>query len=101
MKLTKREAIRECKKLWEEIEESELSKIDFLNSPDGEKWADKNYGNDCPLCEYTGFLSCQKCPLKTQYEKDCCDLGFRDLDANLKGEISLPSFFEAVRGLKE
>ncbi len=101
MKLAKRKAIRECKRMWlgkNGIKESGLSKFAFLDSPDGKKWEDKGYVNDCPLCEYCEKfrfdLTCTKCPLKAQYGKRCCELGFRD-------EISSPSFFEAVRGLKE
>jgi len=90
----RREAIRECKKLWEEIEKSRLSKMGFLNSPGGEKWWDKHYRGECPLCEYAFDLSngCPKCPLVKQYGKDCFALGYSRFGRS-------PSFFEAVRGL--
>ena len=90
-KLTKREAISECKRLWEEIEKSGKDKYEFLNSPDGKKWLDKDYQDDCPLCEYAGGTACDRCPLRIQYGKGCYDLGFND---------DKPGWFEAVRGLK-
>lgn len=95
MKLTKRESIRVCKKLWKEIEESGLSKQEFLDTPAGEKWRDKEYQNNCPLCEYDGKNECNKCPLHTQYGKGCHSLGF------METEPISPEWFEAVRGLKE
>ena len=100
MKLTKKKAIEECKKLWEEIEASGLSKNDFLDKTDGGKiWKDKDYDCDCPLCQYSidvhiGMgLRCLKCPLCEKYEKTCFELGF-ELDVRHK-----PIFIEAVRGL--
>lgn len=92
--LSKREAIRECKRIWKEIEKSGLGKDDFLRSPAGKKCLDKQYRHDCPLCEYSGH-NCVKCPLMTQYGHACYVLGFEDT------KVSEPSFFEAVRGLKE
>ena len=73
--MNKRKAISECKKVWKEIKESRLSKEDFLETPAGRKWIDKGYANNCPLCEYASD-SCSKCPLVTQYGKDCYELGF-------------------------
>jgi len=98
-KLTKREAIRECKRLWKEIEKSGLTKYGFLNSPDGKKWKGKGYWGNCPLCEYTkqvtkGLPRCSICSLVTQYGKRCRELGFDD-----HGH-SLPEWFKAIRGLK-
>ena len=94
--MTEREAIKECKKLWEEIEKSGLSKENFLNSSAGKKWIEKEYWNDCPLCSYvreSGYKGdcIEVCPLYFQYGKDCFQLGF---------ESDPPRFFEAVRGLK-
>ncbi|KKN78470.1 hypothetical protein LCGC14_0350020 [marine sediment metagenome] len=91
--MTKREAIRECKGLWKEIERSGKSKWEFLESPAGKKWKDKDYTSDCPLCEYSDG-DCDKCLLLIQYGEDCYDLGYED------DRLNSPSFFEAVRGLK-
>jgi len=98
-KLTKREAIRECKRLWKAIEKSGLTKYGFLNSPDGKKCKDKGYWGNCPLCEYSrqvtqSLPSCSICPLITQYGKSCSELGFND------SGHSLPEWFKAIRGLK-
>lgn len=88
------EAIRECIKLWDEIKKSGKSKFDFLYSPDGQVWRDKDYENNCPLCEVSSD-NCSSCPLIVQYDKGCDDLGFRE------DSLCKPSFFEAIRGLKE
>ncbi len=93
--MTKREAIRECKELWKEIEESGKTKYGFLGSPSGKKWRDKDYRSSCPLCEYSGS-NCTKCPLITQYGKMCAQLGFKTYGHT----PGLPEFYEAVRGLK-
>ena len=92
--MTKREAIRECKRMLKEIEKSGLSKGRFLFSLDGGKWRDKHYQAHCPLCEYVG-IDCRKCPLVIQYNKDCYEFGFNH------SYTCEPSFFHAVRGLKE
>lgn len=98
--MTKREAIRECKRLWKEIEKSNKTKAVFFISPEGEEWRAKDYFYDCPLCEYgrgKSYLGrdCDKCPLVQQYKVDCFSLGFSN---QLK---SKPRFFKAVKGLKE
>lgn len=107
MKLTKREAIRECKRLWKEIEESGLSKREFFTTREGSYWRTKGYRADCPLCEYTlqrglhrkeelGRTLCESyCPLCKQYGDHCLDLGFKGHD---KHE---PRFIEAIMKLKE
>lgn len=99
--MTKREAIRECKRLWKEIEKSGLGKYDFLDSPAGTKWVDKNYKLDCPLCEYALSNSgkhskncVRDCPLYLQYDMGCDDLQYEDAPGNR-------FFFGAVRRLKE
>lgn len=105
--MTKKEAVKECKKLWKEIEESGETKYGFLfDSPTGKKWIDKNYSGYCPLCEYATALHkrrraaepelkvCDVCPLVTQYGKKCVYLGFTD------SGMSLPEWFEVVRGLR-
>lgn len=89
-----KEAIKECKELWKEIEESGKTKYGFLNSPDGARWLAKHYWGSCPLCEYAN-PACSDCPLVIQYGKLCIELGFRDC-----GESS-PEWFKAVRELKE
>ncbi len=92
MKLTKREAIRECKRLWKEIGKSGLRKGSFLCSPAGKKWLDKGYQDNCPLCE---CFCCRTCPLMTQYGKGCFELGYQ-----LVGHGST-RFLDRVKGLKE
>lgn len=93
--MNKRKSISETKKLWDGIEKSELSKDGFLESPEGEKWLDKNYDHNCPLCEYAWQIPiCMKCPLVVQYGKQCFDLGYEE------DKISTPEWFEALRGLK-
>ncbi len=92
--MNKRKAISECKKLWKEIDESGLSKDEFLDTPAGKKWRDKNYHSDCPLCEYAYEINiCHRCPLVKQYGRGCFDLGFGLFGRN-------PGFFDAIRGLK-
>ncbi len=97
--LTKREAIRECKELWGEIEKSRLSKSGFLNSKDGEKWLKKGYVCNCPLCDVAD-ANCDDCQLTIQYGTNsdflsCYDLGF---DEN---EVPTPEWLNAIKGLKE
>ena len=95
--ITKRKSISECNKLWKEIEESELPKYGFLDSSEGEKWRNKGYQSNCPLCEYVDAIrSCHMCPLVTQYNKLCEGLGFLDYGHVL----STPEWFKAIRGLK-
>ena len=99
--LTKRKSISECKKLWKAIDKSGLLKYEYLHSEDGRKWYDKKYHASCPLCEYAHqvsnkFAMCGQCPLVTQYDKHCWELGFENT-----GETPpTPEWFEAVRGLK-
>ena len=86
MKLTRAEAINQCKKLWREIEKSGLGKEDFLlETEEGEKWNEQGLANDCPLCEYSSaWLSCRSCPLPKEKDKAyrlahrCYGLGFTD-----------------------
>lgn len=94
--LTKREAIRECKRLWKELEKSGLTKGEFLfDTRAGRKWLNKLYNSDCPLCEYAKrHNSCRYCPLFTQYNKGCFELGYA-------GWIHCsPEWFKAIQGLK-
>lgn len=93
MRLTKREAVRECKRLWQEIEKSGETKYGFLNSPAGERWTNEHYWGNCPLCDYAPH--CIRCLLVTQYNKRCGELGFNDHG------YSTPEWFEAIKGLKE
>lgn len=49
--MNKREAVRACKRLWlgeNGIRKSGLSKEDFLETPEGEKWLAKDYESACP-----------------------------------------------------
>ena len=93
--MTRKEAVRECKLLWEEIEESGLSKLNFLASPAGVKWFDKEYQDNCPLCNYVADkIGCDMCPLVKQYGKRCGELGYGSNPPD-------PEFFETVRNLEE
>ena len=58
--ITKREAIRETKRLWKEIEKSGLDKGNYIYATEGgKKWANKNYHASCPLCQYKeSFPNC-------------------------------------------
>ena len=84
MGLTKKEYIVECQKLWSEIKTSGKSKRDFLLTPEGKVWLDKEYMDDCPLCEYDNkqfpqgkvYHFCSRCPLEKKYDKGCSDLGY-------------------------
>ena len=91
-KLTEKEAISECKKLWTEIEKSGLTKYEFLETPEGQVWIDKDYESHCPLCECSE--DCYSCPLVVQYNKMCPELGFNE-DIH-----STPEWFKAIRELK-
>lgn len=99
-KMTKKQAIKDCKELWKAIEKSGLSKSDFLRSEEGEVYDDRNYFGGCPLCEYTrvrdpeNFPSCSTCPLVTKYSKRCDQLGY-----TIIGSTASEEFFAAVRGL--
>ncbi|KKN76945.1 hypothetical protein LCGC14_0365970 [marine sediment metagenome] len=95
--MAKREAIRDCKRFWKAVEKSGLSKDEFLLTPEGKVWEAKDYMNTCPLCEYgTGKEDdCGKCPLKTQYGKDCYELGYVFVVR------CPPRWFKAIKGLKE
>ena len=96
MTLTKKQAIKECKALWEAIEKSGLSKWDFLKTDEGAKWKGKGWKGNCPLCEYASQIrdgDCSDCPLLKKYKKLCPDLGY--LEAN----VSTPEWFKAVREL--
>ncbi len=95
MKLTKREAIRECKRIWKKIGKSGLDKYAFLDSPNGKKWLAKGYECDCPLCEYAKGTGCYACPLFTQYNITCTPLGYEEV-----GHDST-RFLASVKGLKE
>lgn len=100
MRLTKRQAIRECKKLWKEIKKSGLSKNQFLCSEEGAKWRNKGYWASCPLCEYAiradGRGRCDRCPLVLQYGRKCDELGY-----SLFGDLVPPEFFTYIKDLKE
>ena len=92
-KLTEEQAIKECKELWAAIEESGLSKDDFLRTEEGKAYWKKDYAANCPLCEYAATVDCNCCPLITKYGKDCFSLGFRSVVR------ATEKFFAAVRGL--
>lgn len=90
--LTKRQAIRECKKLWREIKKSGCkTKNDFLKTLVGKKWLVKNYIFNCPLCEYSTRCTLD-CPLFVQYNKTCSDLWW---------DNPSKEWYDAVFGLKE
>ncbi len=94
--MTKREAIRECKKLWKEIEKSGLTKEGFFATAMSNKWRVKSYHSECPLCQYSKVIKgvgCRPCPLTEQYDKSCFELGYFKDTRHSK-------FFTAIRGLK-
>lgn len=96
-KATEKQAIKECKELWEAIEKSGLNKNDFLDTTkEGKVYKDKDYWGDCPLCEYAGRggSGCDECPLVVKYGKRCTDLGY-----TIRGSLATEEFFTAVRGL--
>lgn len=92
--MQKREAIRDCKRLWKEIVESGLQKREFFDTDAGIQWEEDN-GYDCPLCAYVGShkdpLCDVHCPLVLQYGKGCTELRFYSDPAG---------FYEYVKGLK-
>ena len=95
--MDKRTAIRECKNLWKEIDESGLSKDDFLYTTEGEKWLDKRYLSACPLCEYVISSKegdCDACPLCEQFDMTCFSLGFHHTEKHSR------DFLRAVRNLR-
>jgi len=94
--ITKKQAIAECKELWEEIVVSGLSKWVFIHTPAGLRWRAKDYGADCPLCEYgLNFIyPCNHCPLVVQYNTSCTHLGYSEDDTT-----GYSQFLEKVRGL--
>ena len=54
-----------------------LTKNKYFKSPAAQKWRDRNYLLDCPLCEYAlNSDGCGDCPLYEQYDKGCVHLGF-------------------------
>lgn len=109
--LTKEQAIKECKELWEDIKETNDTKEEYLNYHIYLKvW---RYECHCPLCQWTkeGMediepqivdiqLNCHHwqriCPLISQYGKSCYQLGFdEDLDLEYSDE-----WFDAIENLK-
>ena len=100
MKLTKREAIRECKRLWKGIGKSGQNKQGYIRA----KGLRDKYLLDCPLCEYAKkkssiyyLVNCEKCPLPPRKKMDfrCYELGFDD---------ELPpsqEWLNVIKGLKE
>ncbi len=98
--LSREQAIKECKELWEEIWASGMGKEKFFESKLGVKWVYKNYYQECPLCDYTvdrptieGAHQCLLCPLMQTYGATCDNLGY-------EYETTLSKWMEKVRGLK-
>ena len=103
--LSKEQAIKECKELWEEIAKSGLCKDDFFRSPLSVKWRGK-YLADCPLCQYAYeqlkevFWRCPSCPLVEKYggaadpvDDRCEELGYDRVNIDDNG------FLEYIRNL--
>lgn len=77
--ITKRQAIRECKKAWRLVLTGKAKdKGDILDTPEFQHFL--NYAASCPLCEYTSGRKradgeekdCEKsCPLYTQLGHGC------------------------------
>lgn len=68
-KITKREAITACEKIW-----SELAKSGDNVKPE---WAVDKYVCGCPCCEYgkQQRLCCEACLLHGLWENNCCQTG--------------------------
>jgi len=110
MKLTRRQAIRECKKLWREIKASGRIKDVFLfHTPQGRHWLEKGYGSYCPMIQYHFSVSvktsphtdvCGRCPLPQMQHGisnilRCVLLGYQP------DNIPSPEWLAVVEGLKE
>jgi hypothetical protein len=86
--MDKQTAIRECKRMWGDIEKSGLSKDKFMKTEEGKYWEQKEYYCDCSLCHYAMCcrdkkaksnpykIRCSYCPLIEQFGLFCPDLGF-------------------------
>ncbi len=111
-RMTRKETIQECKKLWRDIKKSGKSKADFIcDTLQGEIWVNKRYRFNCPLCEHYrndyGKHPCRNCPLVKQYsslvslpfysskECICYDLGFNE------ELVSSKEWFDFIENLKE
>lgn len=107
LKITKRQAIKECKELWELIAKDKLlcSKYEVIKKYNLKIAA---YRNECPLCEYVaqfetegdhagylnkfpGNLCLMFCPLCKKFEdRGCLELGY---------PYSYPKFVSYIRKL--
>ena len=70
LKITKKQAIKECKELWKRIYESGLQKHRYMETHEH---------TSCPLCEYVmqfSYLTCRHCPLITKFNKGCVELNY-------------------------
>ncbi len=100
--MNRKQAIKECKLLWAEIEQSGMSKMGFFDSLNGQTWEAKGYVSDCPLCNYikrnpfraVSLPDCDKCPLVSQQSSLCTDLGYRFT------AYAHPEWFDSIRKLK-
>ena len=92
--ITKKEAIAKCKEMWKLIQDSNMTKYEFLRHHP--EWRNL-YRYGCSLCEYQNNFpkddDCEHCPLMTKYHKSCVELGY-------KGSFrSTPKWMKAVLGL--
>jgi hypothetical protein len=105
---TRKQAIIYCKEMWEQMEDGQITKKDWLAmyAPLG-----TNFFHNCPLCEWVSggkpgigqkkdrSLWCSKneriCPLIKQYHKSCDQLGF------MESQRCSDEWYKAVRDLKE
>ena len=100
--ITKRQAIRECKKMWKLITKSCLGKYEWFKTDASIPFSNK-YMHDCPLCEYTNNLrirsvntfdlACRPfCPLYIQLNEGCLGLNYMQEDTT--------EFYNALLKLK-
>jgi len=115
-RLTKNQAIRDCKEIWTYIYANHCNKIGYEKGTGID--LDKKYGiHSCPLCswvEHSSLLGtfvinpkfkgsteihCRHykrvCPLVSQYKKDCLQLDFAGT------KYAKDAFYYAVMNLKE
>lgn len=82
--ITKREAIRECKKIWKLVVDCKAeNKYDAFEILYGDRYINK-WALDCPLCEYVDNFDgrCTKCPLVVQLGGSCGFLGYNGQSGN-------------------
>jgi hypothetical protein len=94
-KLTREEAVRQCKELWTMINESGCNKRNFFETDKRAKKF-KKYSAHCPLCQYVKDIhgKCYDCPIKEQYGVLCWRVGY-------SSRFTRYEWTEAIMNLKE